>query len=126
MRNYAVFGGILRSELDFPDLSPADSGAPDWFLRTADAPAPDLLDAVTLGTEEVDTGIGVRLLRSGSTYRLVYDDSGSFDVVGSRSITWYPGPSASAELARLDVIGRVLALALHADGWLPLHGSAVA
>jgi hypothetical protein len=60
-------------------------------------------------------------------YRFEYTDTGVFDVLerGSR-IVWYPGSDAPLELGRSDVLGRVLAIALHAAGYVCLHASAVA
>jgi hypothetical protein len=69
----------------------------------------------------------VRSYTTPAGFRLVYDDTGVFDVSeGGRAIRWHRTPASEAEAGRLDVLGRVLALALHASGWLSLHGSAVA
>jgi hypothetical protein len=75
----------------------------------------------------VEVNTMVRAYATPSGFRLVYDATGVFDVSeGGRAIRWHRPPSADAEAGRLDVLGRVLALALHAAGWLSLHGSAVA
>jgi hypothetical protein len=42
-----------------------------------------------------------------------------------REIVWYPGPLPTEAAVRADVLGRVMALAAHADGHLTLHASAV-
>ena len=38
MRDYQVFGGALRSDIEFPELRTIESDAPSWTLRTI-APA---------------------------------------------------------------------------------------
>jgi hypothetical protein len=127
MNSYQVFGGVLRSELEFPELDVAARGEPDWTLTVTAEPAPDVGDGTPLGEDRVDLGVMVRSSRTAAGFRLVYDDTGVFDVTeGGRMIRWHRPPSADAEAGRLDVLGRVLALALHASGWLSLHGSAVA
>ena len=127
MNSYQVFGGVLRSELDFPELDPAARGEPDWTLTVTTAAAPDVPLGDPLGEDKVDQGVMVRSYASPQGFRLVYDDTGVFDVTsGGREIRWHRPESADLEAGRLDVLGRVLALALHASGWLSLHGSAVA
>jgi hypothetical protein len=127
MNNYQVFGGVLRSELEFPELDPATRGEPDWTLTVTTAPAPDVPLGDPLGEDKVDQGVMVRSFATPHGFRLVYDDTGVFDVTaGGREVRWHRPESADLEAGRLDVLGRVLALALHASGWLSLHGSAVA
>ncbi|MCA9736008.1 MAG: hypothetical protein R3E98_20225 [Gemmatimonadota bacterium] len=123
-----VFGGVLQSDLDFPELPPAPAGAaPHWVLTTRTDTPPERVGARTLGADEVDQGVQVSLLGDEHGFRLSYSDTGTFDIAerGSR-ITWYPGPEAKPETARVDILGRVLAVALHARGDLTLHASAVA
>ena len=127
MNSYQVFGGVLRSELEFPELDEALRGEPDWTLTVSAERAPDVAESTLLGEDRVDLGVMVRSFRTSAGFRLVYDDTGIFDVTeDGRAIRWHRPPSADAEAGRLDVLGRVLALALHASGWLSLHGSAVA
>ena len=127
MNSYQVFGGVLRSELEFPELDQATRGEPDWTLTVTTPPPPDVPPSEPLGEDKVDQGVMVRSYATPSGFRLVYDDTGVFDVTaGGREVRWYRPESADLEAGRLDVLGRVLALALHASGWLSLHGSAVA
>lgn len=126
MFDYSVFGGCLRSEIPFPELRPISSRQPTWTLRRSDRPTV-AAESVLLGTDTVDGPVKVRLFKTGRGFQLVYDDTGCFDVSASGAeIHWHPGQNARVEAARLDVIGRVLALAAHAAGGLCLHGSAVA
>lgn len=134
MTVHRVFGGLLETELAFPDLpevdpeeAPAASGAASWTLALGEGPA-EPPTGTPLGEDEVEDDVRVRLYRDGPGLRLVYDDTGHFRVSGDgRSITWTPPSGALPEdAARLDVLGRVLPLALHLAGRLTLHASAVA
>jgi hypothetical protein len=127
MNCYQVFGGVLRSELEFPELDAATRTDVDWTLFVTTSPAPDVPVGPPLGEDKVDQGVMVRSYVTPTGFRLVYDDTGVFDVsAGGREIRWHRPAAADLEAGRLDVLGRVLALALHAEGWLSLHGSAVA
>ena len=127
MNRYQVFGGVLSSELEFPELDGSTRPETDWTLTVTTTPAPEQPLGALLGEDKVDQGVRVRSYATPDGFRLVYDDTGVFDVVGGgREIRWHRPESADLEAGRLDVLGRVLALALHASGWLSLHGSAVA
>ena len=127
MNRYQVFGGVLCSELEFPELDCTTRPETDWTLTVTTTPAPELPLGQALGEDKVDQGVMVRAYATPEGFRLVYDDTGVFDVTGvGREIRWHRPESADLEAGRLDVLGRVLALALHASGWLSLHGSAVA
>jgi hypothetical protein len=123
---YAVFGGRLRSSLEFPDLDEAAGAAADWSFRIEDGLPPDRGEPAVLGVDQVMPGVSVTLYRHGDGHRLVFDDTGTFDVLDDgRMIRWYADPVAPREAVRLDVLGRVLPLALHLAGTFTLHGSAV-
>ncbi len=126
MPSYAAFGGCLDSEIAFPELTELPSSPPTWTLRTS-AGSPEASAGEYLGHDRVDGDVCVRLYRSERGYRLRFDDTGSFEVSadGSR-IRWFPDGRAPDEAVRIDVLGRVLALAMHAGGMFCLHGSAVA
>jgi hypothetical protein len=126
MMTYSVFGGRLRSALRFADLAAAGGSGADWELRIARGAAPEPAAPEVIGTDDVVTGVKVRLLRHAAGFRLVFDDTGAFDVLeGGRTLIWYREPNADEDAARLDVLGRVLPLALHAQQTCVLHGSAV-
>lgn len=126
MRDYQVFGGALRSDIEFPELRTIESDAPSWTLRTI-AAAPDIASAQLLGQAEILPGFHVKLLSHERGFRFVFDDTGTFDITDSgREISWAAGPHFEDSWVRADVTGRVMALALHASGHLCLHGSAVA
>jgi hypothetical protein len=126
MRTYQVFGGALRSDIDFPELRVIESDAPTWTLRTTQH-VPDMEAPVLLGESEVIPGFFVRMFRHEHGYRFIFDDTGLFDLTNAgREIAWVRGPHFEDSWVRADVTGRVMALALHASGHLCLHGSAVA
>lgn len=126
MSRYAVFGGCLESDLEFPELALRAESEPTWTVRTVlGVTAAELSDY--LGEDEVDAGIRVRLYRTESGNVLRFDDTGDFHVSASgKEIEWSPAPGASVANARIDLLARVLPLAMHQTGTLCLHGSAVA
>jgi hypothetical protein len=127
MPDYEVFGGVLRATIDFPQLPAQErEGEPDWSLEVVAGPAPDVTGMLA-GSEELSAGIHAVLRRTPDGVRLAFDDIGTFDISqGGRRITWYPRPGCDEELARVDILGRVLSTAVHEQGRLALHGSAVA
>lgn len=126
-RRYRVFGGTFVSPLAFPELRVAPEGDDvDWTLHLRDDAPPPLSELRAIGTDELASGIEARLWRAPDRLRLEFDDTGTFDLADSgRAITWYPSPGCDLELARVDFLGRVLAVATHESGLLCLHGSAV-
>jgi hypothetical protein len=127
MREYELFGGRLRSDIPFPELEEAESGPTiDWQLRVTDA-AVSRGPARLLGTLRPGKELVVRLWKHAAGYRVEYSDTGYFDITeNGRYIDWTPRVDSSVDAARLDLLGIVLAVALHARGTLTLHGSAVA
>jgi hypothetical protein len=125
MYDHTAFGGHLRSSLAFPELRPHTGVAPDWTLTVGD-PEPRPADARLLGRQRYANDVEVRLLQCADGLRVETSDIGDFDVrQGGRSLVWRAVPGAREDLARFDVLGRVLPLALHLQGALALHGSSV-
>jgi hypothetical protein len=125
MPDLSVFGGCLRSALSFPELR-STAAPPTWTLEISDT-EPSLAGAELLGEDVVDADIRVRAYRSDGSYVLDYDDTGIFLIADAgRTLSWWRGKDARDDYARLDVLGRVLPMALHAAGLITLHGSAVA
>jgi hypothetical protein len=122
--DYAVFGGVLRSEMEFPELPPSDVGRPDWTFEVRQG-APPFPAAFALGERQIGAE-KYSLWRTPSGLRLEYSHAGWYDVSsdGTR-ITWYRGAGARPELVRWVLLGSAMALALEARGCLCLHGSAV-
>ena len=122
MPDHAVFGGCLRSEIPLPGLPTADCDSPDWTFRFASGALPD---SEYLGDDSVDESIRVRCSRLPDGFRLQFDDTGTFDISSTgQDIAWTPG-DAPLDLVRADLLGGVFSIALHAQGLLCLHGSAV-
>ncbi len=72
-----------------------------------------------LGRAELGAGAFGELWRTADGLRMIFDDSGTFDVIGrGRDIVWYPRAGCDAELARVDMLGRVLSLSLYEQGMM--------
>jgi hypothetical protein len=126
---YDVFGGTLASELELPELraAPGPAQEPTWTLRVRSAPAPPDTGWVQVAEDDVGDGVTVGLYEGAGALRLRYSDTGDFEVsAGGSRIDWYAAEGASLEYARLDIIGRVITVALQMNGTVCLHASAVA
>lgn len=121
---YEVFGGALRSELPIEDLLPSAAASPDWTLSVA-PPTSEPVGEL-LGADVVYGDVQVRGYRTPDGLALVFDDTGRFDVSrDGTQITWHRPADVVLGAAQADVTGRVLALALHAQGVFTLHASAI-
>lgn len=127
MPDFAVFGGVLRTSIDFPELVRSSATEPSWIFEAGSQP-PSLNDATALGMDSVYANFKVHAFkRQAGGYSLVFDDTGRFDISNDgKRVTWYGGSERMVEAARADIVGRVLPLALHGSGILSLHASAVA
>jgi hypothetical protein len=124
MTEYAIFGGCVRSEIPLPELPRLTCSQPDWVIRRSTGERPE---ATYLGEDRVDATIRVRCGRIPDGFRLEFDDTGTFDVAAhGRDIAWTPGANSPMHLVRADLLGGVFSIALHLQGLLCLHGSAVA
>jgi hypothetical protein len=126
MHRYAAFGYRIESATALPELDPAPFQSPaDWRVLVAEE-SPALAAGELLGTDTVYGNVLVRAYRLTSGFRIAFDDTGTFDIrTSDRAIVWYRGAQATDVAFRADLLGRVLALAAHADGCLALHASAV-
>lgn len=125
VRQYFAFGGVLRSEIDFPELVPADSTLrPDWSF-VVESREPPSLPLSHLGERQVREE-RYDLWRSPCGFRLRYSHAGTFDISPDGSlIVWYRSEHAILELVRSIMLGPAVALALELAGLFCLHGSAV-
>lgn len=128
MHHYQAYGECLASELPFPELREASVSPPRWTFQTrpeaalSPSPAGELL-----GAQEIYPACHARLRREGPDLSISVDDTGRYLLAdGGRSITFWPVPGATDDYMRAHLLGRVLATAMHFDGALVLHGSAVA
>lgn len=126
MQRFRVFGGLLSAPFPFPELRTDDGARPvDWTLHVDDGAPPDVA-TTPVGRDELIPGVEATLARTPLGLRLSFDDTGTFDVnEGGSRITWYPVAGTDRELVRVDILGRVLAVAVHERGLLSLHGSGV-
>jgi hypothetical protein len=122
---YAVFGGVLRSEMELPELPSTVTGTPDWTFRVGQGDPPPTSERSLLGERQ----IGVEryaLWRTDSGLGLEYSHAGWYQISGDGvTIVWYPGADSRPELVRWILLGSALALCLEMRGCLCLHGSAV-
>ena len=124
--SYDAFGFPLECDFELPELVASQrlAKAP-WHIATRHTVAPPG-DYTAIGSDIVHGDVDVRAFASATSFRLIFDDTGTFDVVASeKRITWYPGACATAAAVRADLLGRVIAMAAHATGALTLHASAV-
>jgi hypothetical protein len=125
MAHHRIYGGCLETEVEVSALPLSRPCRADWKVRRSEHLEP-LLDPVHLGEERLVDTISARLERGSDRFRLTFDDTGTFDVsLDGREIAWIPAVGADPDLAQVDLLGRVLSLAIHASGDLCLHASAV-
>lgn len=124
--DYIVFGGHLRSPVEFPQLPKAEAdGCPTWVISEVPEQA-GLESPEFVGENRITSKSMLRLYRHAGGFRLQYDDSGTFDIsADGATIDWAPGPVPDPANVREDILGPVLAMAMHLTGRLCLHGSSV-
>jgi hypothetical protein len=125
MAHHRIYGGCLETEIAISALPISGPCRADWKVRRSEHLDP-LLDPVLLGEERLVDAVSARLVRGEDRFRLSFDDTGAFDVsLDGREIAWMPLAGADPDLAQIDLLGRVLSLAVHASGDVCLHASAV-
>ena len=130
MPDYAVYGGLLRSTIPIPELRPLPDGdstrTPNWSFDVASGEVPSMAQAAVVGQDEIFDQIQATFFRGTNALRLQFDDTGTFDLWDdARVIVWYPKDGCQPDVARADLVGRVLPLAQHERGLIALHASAV-
>ena len=126
MPRYRVYGSVLQSEVPFPDLPAAEDGtAVRWRIARRDQ-LPEMVEATCVGAEPLYQDVHARLYSHRDGWRIAVDDTGGFELGEDGQILAAPLPDAWPDFVRAHLLGRVLATMLYNDGWLPLHGSAVA
>ncbi|MGQ0642816.1 MAG: hypothetical protein ACT4P6_18890 [Gemmatimonadaceae bacterium] len=131
MHDYSVYGGWLRSAIPIPELRPRepqhaeDGPGAQWEFEVASGGAPALVAGQATGRDELTTGVFAEVIRAPGVVRVVFDDTGVFDVFDGGRVRWYPKDGSVPDVARADLVGRVLPLTLHDRGLTSLHGSAV-
>lgn len=124
MPDYFIFGGCLRSELLFPELTETHDRTPNWMLRLGTLSRTD--DAEVLSDVELSSSCRIRLTRGDGWFRYSHSCTGSFEVFAEgRRILFEPSDKADLDGARADFVSRVLLYCVDHDSITWLHGSAV-
>ena len=75
MHHFRAFGGVLASELHFPELRPAAPSPPDWTLRVGAAEVPSVAQSrlrVAITEQSGMDKVTFTILRDGKTHDLTY------------------------------------------------------
>ncbi len=123
---YAVYGACLSSTMPFPELTESATADAKWRFETT-AELPPMREPAELGADNIYADVHARLFRHADGHRITVDDTGTFDVsADGRLVRWQERAESWPDFVRAHLMGRVLATTMFLDGWLPLHGSAVA
>jgi hypothetical protein len=126
VHSYRVFDVGVDSPFELPELDASGVAHPNAWKVEAFSSTPPATTLEPTGTDTVYGSVQVRSFVSSGLARLTFDDTGTFDLDPSRrAIRWYSGPDAQIAAVRADLLGRVLAMAVHHEGALGLHASAV-
>src|SRR4051812_33926537 len=124
MPDYFVFGGCLRSELVFPELTETGGRMPDWSLKVGKL-APEE-GAEVISKASLSRSCHVSVTRSHDTFRYTHSCTGTFEVSENRrDITFEPVSGGNLNTARTDLVSRVLLSCVSTGNVTWLHGSAV-
>ena len=124
MPDYFIFGGCLRSELRFPELTETRAPAPDWNLRLGSLSRVDREEV--LSDVRLSATCRIRLSRGDGWLRYSHSCSGAFEVFAAgRRIIFEPAPGGDIGIARTDFISRVLLYCVDRARVTWFHGSAV-
>lgn len=123
---YVAYGSLLESDIPLPNLpaAPTADGAPRWRIVRESELAP-MQAAKELGREPIYGDVAAVLHGHRDGLRISVGDTGSFDVGVDGIIRAQPLETATDAFVRAHLLGRVLPTALHHEGWMPLHASAV-
>jgi hypothetical protein len=114
MHRYRAYGLTIASEIALPELVPADFDATAVTIRRR------RIDRALPRATAVGLDLGPR-----EAY-LAWREVGAFLVEDGKTIVADLEPGTPDDLARLPLLGAVLAVLLHQRGFLVLHGSAIA
>jgi len=123
---YEIFGRLIASGIELPELAGAAGGEPHWSF-TVDHSLPERPDGPLLGEDPLYDDIVARLYEAPDGGRWIHvADTGTFHIsADTHRIRWRPNPDPWWDFGRGHLMGRVLATAMHMEGILTLHGSAV-
>ena len=124
MPDYFVFGGCLRSDLTFPELTHAHGRAPNWVLHRGTLSRNS--DAEVISDVEHSPRCRIRLTRGDGWFRYFHSCTGSFEVFADgRRILFEPAKHGDLDRARADFVSRLLPYCVDHTSITWLHGSAV-
>ena len=124
MPDYFVFGGCLRSEITFPELTHAHGRVPNWVLHKGTLSRSG--DAEVVSDVELSPTCRIRLTCGDGWFRYSHSCTGSFAVFADgRRILFEPAEHGDLDGARADFVSRVLLYCLDHTSITWLHGSAV-
>jgi hypothetical protein len=124
MPDYFIFGGCLRSEVSFPELTQIRDRTPNWILRMGTLSRTD--DAEVLSDVELSSSCRIRVTRGEGWFRYSHSCTGSFEVFAAgRLILFEPSDKGDLDGARADFVSRVLLYCVGHGSITWLHGSAV-
>ena len=112
---YRAYGMMISSELELPELEPAEPGVADLSIRVRAVKRP----------KPGRPGATIFEFDSHSQY-LAWESVGAFLITDARQIDVEPAPGVDDRLIAFPLLGPVLALLLHQRGVLVLHASAIA
>lgn len=116
---------MLEAPITIPGALDHSTTAPTWQLVFQQVLEP--MESPVLVGDDSAPPCGILLYRHARGFRLLHNCTGEFDVLASGAVIHLVrAADASDEAIANDVIGRVLAIAMHAAGDLCLHASAVA
>lgn len=113
VHDYRAYGLNIRSELLLPELDPAIFKAPDVSIRVRPTGGSIENLRVTDFRYELDRQY------------LAWPQVGSYVIHGASVIDVEPASTANDQMARMPLLGPVMALLLHLRGMLVLHASAI-
>ena len=124
MPDYFVFGGCLRSELVFPELTETGGRAPDWRLKVGKLVPEE--GGEIISSASLSRSCHVSVTRSKEAFRYTHSCTGTFEVSENRrTITFEPVSGGDLNTARTDLVSRVLLSCVSTRDVTWLHGSAV-
>ena len=124
MPDYLIFGNCLRSELSFPELVIARGHQPRWTLRLGTLTTLD--DGEVLSDSQLSSTCRIKISQRGTRLRFYHSCSGTFEMSADGSdIVFDAANATNADIARTDLVARLLLTFADHDRVTWLHGSAV-
>jgi hypothetical protein len=111
-RYYSIFGLVIASDLELPELRPIAERATD----------PDIV--ISIG-DIADPEYAPGLYKRDEGALLNIDNVARYAIVGGANILVEPRPGTPLANVRLFLLGSAMGMLIHQRGLLPLHGNAI-